>query len=162
AGAAGLRVGGVEAGADLLLQARHRVAIEPPGRHVDLEIELPKLGRPRWVGDSVEHGGVAHGRRPAGVHEVQLDLHAHLRRVGLEQAFLQHPCEDLQRAPYLVAVLGPVLAADLDGLNVTTHEASAHRVRESMYPARHPLYTFVRYRATLESVRRAQGPMPAT
>src|SRR5262249_19807475 len=95
------------------------------------EVELPELGRPGGVRDCLKHGGVAHGRRPAGVDQVQLDLHAHLRRVGLEQALLQHPREDLQRAPYLVPVLGPVLAADLDGLNVTTHEASAHRSKAS-------------------------------
>ena len=58
-GAAGLGVRGVEAGADLLLQVREGTVLEPPGRHVDLEVELPQLGRPGRVGDGVEHGRVA-------------------------------------------------------------------------------------------------------
>ena len=62
--AAGLGVRGIEAGADLLLQVRERAALQPPGRHVDLEVELPELGRPGGVGDRVEDGRVAHGRRP--------------------------------------------------------------------------------------------------
>mgnify|MGYP003694716787 CR=1 FL=1 len=126
-------------------RSRHRVPVELPGRHVDLEIELPELGRPGRIGDRVEHGGVVHGRRTLLVHEVQLDLQADLRRAGIEQVLVQHPGEDLQRAPHLVPVLAPVFAADLDGLNVTAHEASAQLDRETMYPAGHPPYTLARH-----------------
>src|SRR5262249_49849817 len=97
--------------------------------------------RPGRVRDRVEHVGVAHGRRAPLVHEVQLDLQAHLRRAGIEHMLMQHPGEDLQRAPHLVPVPAPVFAADLDGLNVTAHEASAQVDREPVYPPGPPPYT---------------------
>ena len=59
-------------------QARHGITVEPPGRDVDLQVELPKLGRPSRIGDRIQHVGVLHGRRTAIVHEVELDLQAHL------------------------------------------------------------------------------------
>ena len=125
ADAARLGVRVVQAAADLLLQACQGIAVEPPRRHVDLEVELAEFGRPGRVGDGVEHVGVLHGRSPVVVHQVQLDLQAHLCRVGLEQALAQHPGEHLQRALELVPVLPPVLATDLDRLNVPAHAASA-------------------------------------
>ena len=126
-GPAGLGVGGVEAGPDLLLQVGQRMVLEPPRRHVDLQVELPELGGPGRVGDRVEHRRVAHGRRAEGIHQVQLDLHAHPGRAGLEPALAEHPGEHVQGALHLFAVFAPVLTADLDGLNVTSHEAPARR-----------------------------------
>jgi len=158
AGAARLGVRGIEAGADLLLLIGYRVPVKLPGRDVDLEIELPELGGPGGIGDRVEHGGVVHGRRALLVHEVQLDLQAHLRGAGVEHVLVQHPGEDLQRAPHLVPVPAPVFAADLDGLNVTAHEASAQLDRETMYPAGHPSYTLARDRGRRQHAQRPAYP----
>src|SRR6185437_9651910 len=121
---------------------------------------LPELGRPGRVRDRVEHVGVVHGRRTPLVHEVQLDLQAHLRRAGIEHVVVQHPGEDLQRAPYLVPVPAPVFAADLDGLNVTAHEASAQLDRETMYPAGHPPYTLARHRPWRQRAAACARPGP--
>jgi hypothetical protein len=126
-GAAGLGVRAVQAGADLLFQVREGALFEPPGWHVDLEVELPELGRPGRVGDGVEHGLVAHGWHPVLIDQVQLDFHAHPRRADLEPALEQHPGEDVQRTLYLLPVLPAVLATDLDGLNFTSHGAPARR-----------------------------------
>src|SRR5690348_3101353 len=128
-----------------------------PGRDVDLEVELPELGRPGGIGDRVEHVGVVHGRLAAGVHEIQLDLQAHLRWAGVEHVLVQHPGEDLQRAPHLVPVPAPVFAADLDGLNVTAHEASTQPGRETMYPAGHPPYTLACHRGMAPACRRVRA-----
>ena len=136
AGLARPGVRGVEAGADLLLQVREHVTLKPPGRHVDLEIELPELGRPGGIGDRVEHGRVAHGRLPVGVHQVQLDLHAHPGRAGLEPALAEHPGEHVQRTLHLFPVLAPVLTTDRDGLNVASHEAPARRDGRAPTPQR--------------------------
>ena len=78
AGAARLGVRVVEAGPDLLLQARHAIAVEPPGRDVDFQVELPEFGRPGRIGDGIKHVGVLHRRRSVVVHEVELDLQAHV------------------------------------------------------------------------------------
>ena len=122
-GAAGLLVPGVEVVPDLLLKLGERVAGQLPGRHVDLQVELPHLDAPGRVRDRVEHVGVAHGRHGRRVDEVQLDLLAHPRRAVLEQALAQHPGERVKRAPYLLPVQPPVLAGELDRLNLTAHTA---------------------------------------
>ncbi len=141
ADAAGVAVRGVEAGSHLLLQAGQGVTRQLPRRHVDLEVELPELGRPGGVRDRVEHVGVAHGRHAALVDQVQLDLQAHPRGAGLEHVFLEHLGEHFQRAPHPVAVDAPVLAADLDRLDVTTHEAPLNEMgRSGTRPV--PAYTF--------------------
>jgi hypothetical protein len=114
----------IQAGADLALQLDQRVAVELAGRQVDLQVELPHLGGPGRIGERAEHLLAPHRRHAGGVHEIQLDLLAHQVRVSLEPALPQHGGERLQRAPHLVAVDAPVLAADLDRLDVTTHEAS--------------------------------------
>jgi hypothetical protein len=119
---AGLRVRGVEVGADFPLQVRERVAVEVPRRHVDLQVELPDLGRPGRIRDRVEHVGVAHRGHAVLVDQVQLDLLADRRQVLVEQALAEHPGERIKRAPHLVTVLAPVLAADLDRLDVTAHD----------------------------------------
>jgi hypothetical protein len=118
---AGPGVGVVEVVAELGLQGGERVAVERPRRHVDLQVELPDLGGPGRAGDRVERGGVAHGRHPVLVDQVQLDFLADRRGVLLEQALAEHAGEDVQRAPDLVPVLAPVLATDLDCLDVTAH-----------------------------------------
>ena len=125
ADAAGLGVGGVQVGPDLVFQPVERVAAEQPGRHVDLQVELADLGGPGRVRDHVEHLGVAHRRHAVGVHQVQLDLLAHHGAVLVERPLAEHAGEHVQRAPHLLAVLAPVLAADLDRLDVTAHEVPA-------------------------------------
>src|SRR6202044_872297 len=87
-------------------------------------VELRNLDRPGWIRDRVKHLGVSHGRRPVLIDQVQLDFHAHPRRAGLEPALPEHPGEHVQRTLDLLPVLTPVLAADLDRLNFTTHKAS--------------------------------------
>jgi len=126
-GAAGLLVPGVEVVPDHLLQLGQRVSGQPPRRHVDLQIELPEFDAPGRVRDRVQHVGVAHGRNGLRVDKVQLDLLADLCRAVLEQVLPQHPGERVQRAPHLLPVHSPVLTAELDRLNLTTHEASAQR-----------------------------------
>jgi hypothetical protein len=144
AGAAGLRVTGVEVVPDHLLQVGQGVPGQLARRHVDLQVELGDLGAPGRVGERGEHVGVAHGRCAAGVHQVQLDLLAHLGRVVLEQLLTQHPGEDVQGAPYLVPVLAPVLTAELDRLDVAAHGTSAPVGLGDHVPVRTGVYTFAR------------------
>jgi hypothetical protein len=118
---AGPGVGRVEVGAQLGLQDVQRVAVEHPGRHVDLQVELPDLGGPGRAGDRREHVGVAHRRHAALVGQVQLDLLADRVGVLVEQALAEHAGERVERAAHLVPVLAPILAADLDRLDVTAH-----------------------------------------
>ena len=115
------RVRGVQLGADLPLEVRQGVAGQPPRRHVDLEVELAELGRPGRAGDRLQHVRVAHGRRAMLIDDVQLDLLADLRGIGVEHALAEHAGEHVELAADLVAVLAPVLSAYLDGLDVTAH-----------------------------------------
>ena len=106
------------------IELDNAVAAELAGRHVDLQVELPDLGRPSRVGDRLQRVGVAHGGHAPLVHQVQLDLLAHRRRILVEQPLTEHPGENIERPPYLLPVLAPILAADLDGLDVTAHSRS--------------------------------------
>ena len=93
ADAARLLVGGVEASADLLLQLSERVPGQLPGWNVDFQVELPELRPPGRIGERFQHPRVAHGRRHLPADQVQFDLQADLRRVGLERPLAQHSGE---------------------------------------------------------------------
>jgi hypothetical protein len=118
---AGLVVRGVQVGADLPLEPVERVAGQLTRRHVDLQVELADLGSPERVRDRLQGLGVAHRGHAGRVDEVQLELLAHQGRVLVELPLAQHAGERVQRAPDLVPVAAPVLAGDLDRLDVTAH-----------------------------------------
>ena len=125
AGAARRRVRLIEALPDLLLKLSERIAGQRPGRHVDLQVELPEFGRPCRIGDRIEHRAFRIDGKRVVVHQVELDLQAHQPRMRLEPGLAQHPREHVQRAPHLVPVSAPILAADGDRGNIPAHMSSA-------------------------------------
>ena len=71
---AGLVLGVVERGAQVVLEAERRVALERARRHVQLDVVGAELGLEGGVRDLLEDGDVAQERLACVVDEVELDL----------------------------------------------------------------------------------------
>ena len=109
-------------------------------RYVDLDVELTELGHEIRVGDLTQYGGVAHHRIADRVDEVELDLQAGHRRLGLECRLGQHAREHVEVAADLVPVAGPVGPAERLECHVSTHETLPSPVAPVRCPPRHALY----------------------
>ena len=107
-------------------------------RHVDLDVELAELGLEVGVGDRRERLGVLERRVAVLVDQVELDLEAGHRVVGVEGRLAQHPGEHVEAAPHLLAVpraigRGELLEVDLFahgrtlGLRCGRTAVSSHR-----------------------------------
>ncbi len=83
-GPGGPLLGGVQARADVGLELREAVLAELLGRDVDLDVEQPELGDELGIGDRLERLDVLQGGVAVVVDEVQLDLQARHRVVGVE------------------------------------------------------------------------------
>ena len=66
--------------------------------------------------------GVRHGRHPVRVDQVQLDLHAHLPRLGVEPGLPQHPGENVKALTDLLPVSTPILLTNGDGRDIPAHK----------------------------------------
>ena len=94
---------------------------QPARRDVDLEVELAELGHEVGIGDRLEHLGVLHRRVAGVVDEVQLDLEAGHRTIDVEPRLAQHPREDVETLPHLLAIARAILAGELPALDVLAH-----------------------------------------
>ena len=97
----------------VLLERREPALAQPRRRHVDLDVELPELGDELRVGDRRQRLGVLQRGVAVVVDEVELDLEAGHRVVGVEPRLAQHPGEDVEAAAYLLPVPGAVGAGEL-------------------------------------------------
>ena len=126
-GRLGLRV--VEAAPEHLLERRQPALPELGRRDVDLDVELAKLGLERGVRDR-RQGLRALQRRVAElVDEVQLDLQARHRVVGVEAGLAQHPGEHVEAAADLLAVAGAVGPGELLCVDLFAHAWDTNPVR---------------------------------
>ena len=114
-------LGAVQADPDRILELREHLALEPPRRHVDLDVELADLGLEVGVRDRLERAGVRQGGVAGLVGEVQLDLEAERAPVGVEARLAQHAREDVQAGPDLLPVALAVLAREDSGLDLLSH-----------------------------------------
>ncbi len=89
------------------LVARHRAR-----RHVHLDVVPTDLALEVLQVQLSQHGSVDQRRIQVVVHEVELDLKAHLRSGEVEPLLLQHPLEDVQVLEHLLAVAQPLLAGE--------------------------------------------------
>ena len=80
------------------LELRRARGREQARRDVDLDVELAELGLEVRVGDRLEHLGVAHRGVARIVDQVELDLAADRRPLGVEARLAQHAREHVQAA----------------------------------------------------------------
>jgi hypothetical protein len=120
-------LGVVEAVAQLLLEPADAGLAQPARGCVDLEVELPELGLEVGIRDLLEGLCVLQGRVAVVVDEVELDLQAGHRVLGVEVRLAQHLGEDVQAAPYLLTVTGAVRPGEFLLVHFLAHDGSLER-----------------------------------
>jgi len=108
---------------EIAFQPAQRILGQRAGGQVDLQVELPQLGRPVRVADRGEHLCAPQAGIARLIDQVELDLEPDLLRGLLESRILQHPGKDIQAPADLVPVASPVVLADDDRGNVPAHAA---------------------------------------
>ncbi|GAB3949479.1 hypothetical protein GCM10027614_48370 [Micromonospora vulcania] len=104
-------------------------ALDQPGFGVEFQVELPQLGLEERVGDVGEDLLVAHRRLGCRVDQVEFDLQAGHRSVGVEAEVVQHQGEDVQAPPDLLPVADAVLSGEGALHDVPAHVSSRRLAR---------------------------------
>ena len=118
----GLRV--VERAPQAVLEGGQPTLAQGRRGDVDLDVELAELGLEVRLGDRLQHLGVLERRVTPVVDEVELDLEPGHRVVGVEAGLAQHPGEDVEVAPHLLAVARAIGPRELLLLDFFSHGAT--------------------------------------
>lgn len=129
-------LGMVEAVAQTQLVGLEPVLVEVPRGHIDLDVELPELRLEVGIGDLVEHLGALHRRHRFVVDEIELDLQADHRVVGVEHRLAEHPGEHVETLAHLLPVAHAVSTCELLGRDVFTHSGSVVACAAVRHPIR--------------------------
>ena len=117
-----LLLGVVEAAPQRLLEGGQPALAQLGRRDVDLEVELAELGLTKSGSAIASSASVFFSAgSPCVVDEVELDLEAGHRVVGVEPGLAQHPCEHVEAAADLLAVPRAVRPRELLCVDLFAH-----------------------------------------